>query len=161
MEYGKNITSINLLIVTEFCDNYESHYYHWAKPMIDFFTKGCPKLKSLTLESLRGWKDIESFRADLKQDFSCIHKSAFENGDFSQLWDQTIIKESLEELYKGCKELKDLKLTRVKFKDLHTEDEIKKILPGCNVEIKDCCFKRLDEYDSEWTLAKHHALRCL
>ena len=147
VKYGRNLCSINLLIVGEFGDYHDD----WAKPMIDFFTEGCPKLKSLTLESLRGWKDTESFKADLSENLPEVHKDAIKNADFSHFWDQSITKESLEALYKGCKELKDLKLTRVKFFDLYTEDEIKKILPGCNVEIKECQFDRLDEDDSEWT----------
>ena len=125
----------------------------FATPMMDFFTRGCPKLKSLTLESLRGWIDPEFTRAEMSKLFSGFPGSedAMINMDFSNFYDQSIPKKSLEAFYKGCKELKDLKLTRVKFRDLYTEDELKKILPGCNVEIKECQFDRLDEDDSEWT----------
>ena len=153
IELGKNLCSINLLIVSEFGNSNDD----WAKPMIDFFSEdkmseGCPKLKSLTLESLRGWKDTEALKADLSRFLPEGRKDAFKNVDYSHFYDQSISKESLEKLYKGCKELKDLKLTRVKFSDIYTEDELKKILPGCNVEIKECRFEHLYEDDSEWTI---------
>ena len=80
------------------------------RQMINCIIEGCPKLKVLTLESLRGFCDLP------------------------------VCKESLEALYKSCKELKDLKLTKAFFEDIFTEDEIKKILPDCNVEIKECQF---------------------
>ena len=88
------------------------------RQMINCIIEGCPKLKTLTLESLRGFCDLP------------------------------VCKESLEALYKSCKELKDLKLTKAFFEDIFTEDEIKKILPDCNVEIKECKFEDLD--DSSW-----------
>ena len=147
-EQGKSLLDLKLLIANEtgILSNLQTSY------LLEYISAGCPKLKSLTLESLRGWKDTESFKADLSENLPEVHKDAIKNADFSHFWDQSIPKESLEALYKGCKELKDLKLTRVKFRDLYTEDELKKILPGCNVEIKDCRFYYpLDEYDSEWT----------
>ena len=151
MKYGKDLCSINLLTVGESGQVRGG----FATPMMDFFTRGCPKLKSLTLESLRGWIDPEFTRAEMSKLFSGFPGSedAMINMDFSNFYDQSIPKKSLEAFYKGCKELKDLKLTRVKFRDLYTEDELKKILPGCNVEIKECQFDRLDEDDSEWTSA--------
>ena len=57
--------------------------------------------------------------------------------NLSEFWNLIISEEGLEALREGCKELKDLKLTRVSFEDILTEDEIKKILPECNVEIND------------------------
>ena len=108
-ELGKALYSINLLIVGDDALNV------FEKPMIDYIIEGCPKLKTLTLESLRGFCDLP------------------------------VCKESLEALYKSCKELKDLKLTKAFFEDIFTEDEIKKILPDCNVEIKECKFEDLDD----------------
>ena len=89
---GKNLSSINLLIVGE--------EYEEDELMINFIIEGCPKLKTLTLESLRGWK--ESPLPFISEDI-------------------VINKESLKALYKGCKELKDLKITRVLFWDIFTE----------------------------------------
>ena len=99
-EYGKDLCSINLLIDAQ------------LHPIIDYIIEGCPKLKTLTLESLR-------------------------DSNF-WFWRRIFIPmESLEALYKGCKELKDLKLTKIYFEDTFTEEEIKKILPDCNVELKE------------------------
>ena len=108
---GKNLCSINLLCVASDVNN--------CLPMVDHFAEGCPKLKTLTIEtlSLPAW-----------------------NGHWDW-FDITITKESLEELYTGCKELKDLKLTKVYLQEMYTEDEIKKILPDCNVETKECIFE--------------------
>ena len=103
--------------------------------MIDYIIEGCPKLKTLTLESLRGWN------------MSSLPIFKYLASDF---WDLIINKESLEALHKGCKELKYLKLTKVLFEDVSTEDEIKKILPDCNVEIKECKFEDwITESESE------------
>ena len=98
-ELGKDLSSINLLITP-------GRYTNDDGLMINSIIEGCPKLKTLTLESL-----------------------------LSLL---VISKESLKALYNGCKELKDLKLTKVLFLNIFTEDDIKKILPDCNVEIKEC-----------------------
>ena len=53
--------------------------------------------------------------------------------------------------------MKELKHTNVIFEEIDTE-EVKKILPDCNIEIKECHFDGLesddsffDESDSEWT----------
>ena len=151
-KYGKNLLSIKLVIANQTgplpCQVHPTY-------VLKYIASGCPKLKSLTLESLRGWIDPEFTRAEMSKLFSGFPGSedAMINMDFSNFYDQSIPKKSLEAFYKGCKELKDLKLTRVKFRDLYTEDELKKILPGCNVEIKECQFDRLDEDDSEWTSA--------
>ena len=99
-ELGKDLSSINLLIIGE--------EYEEDGLMINSIIEGCPKLKTLTLESL-----------------------------LSLL---VISKESLKALYKSCKELKDLKLTNVIFEEIDTEDEVKKILPNCNFDIKECYF---------------------
>ena len=117
---GKALCSINLLIVGDDTLNV------FEKPMIDYIIEGCPKLKTLTLESLRGW--------------NVSTMSKFFASDF---WDLIINKENFEALYKGCKELKDVKLTKVLFEDISNENEIKKILPDCNVEIKECEFREL------------------
>ena len=141
MLLGNNLSSINLLICSE-----TGWMADHSKPMIDFIIEGCPKLKSLTLESLRGWK--KSPKAKLTKSLTNRRPDlgdVFKDVDFSDIWDLTISKESLEALYKSCKELKDLKLTKIDFEDIFTEDEIKKILPGCNVEIKECYFKQVDD----------------
>ena len=92
---GKNLSSINLLM------NFND------QQMIICISEGCPKLKTLTLESAS-----DDFTPDLNID-----------------------KWILEKLQKDCKELKDLKLSKVWFWNIHSEDEIKKILPACNVEL--------------------------
>ena len=135
MEHGKDLSSINLLIRNE-----TGPMEDFMKPVIDFFTEGCPKLKNLTLESLRGWKDDTDFKtklAELLSEYETVWPD-IKKKDFSQLWDLSISKESLEALYKGCKELKDLKFTKIGFWDVFTDDEVKEILPNCNVEIKEC-----------------------
>ena len=126
-ELGKALYSINLLIVGDDALNV------FEKPMIDYIIEGCPKLKTLTLESLRGW--------------NVSTMSKFFASDF---WDIIINKENFEALYKGCKELKDVKLTKVLFEDISNENEIKKILPDCNVQIKECEFDDLDNSSSSW-----------
>ena len=72
--------------------------------------------------------------------------------DVSDCWDFRIEEDSLKDLSKGCKELKDLKLTKIAFEDIFIEDQIKKMFPDCNVEINECSFQEEDEDDSEqWT----------
>ena len=98
-EHGKDLCSISLIgLIGNRC--------------IKNIAEGCPKLKTLTLESVS-----DDFRHYLSID-----------------------KWTLEDLQKDCKELKDLKLSKVCFWNIHYEDEIKKILPDCNVEIKGCQF---------------------
>ena len=55
-------------------------------------------------------------------------------------------KEILEALQKGCKELKHLKLTKVRFEGIFSMEEIRKILPDCNLELKDV---KDDTYDAD------------
>ena len=56
----------------------------------------------------------------------------------SNLLGNLLITWSLEELSKKCKKLKELKIINAYlFSD---EDEIKKMFPDCNVEIKECKF---------------------
>ena len=155
-DHGKNLCSINLLIVSQhdtwftdfvFDDNY-------TKPMIRYIIKGCPKLKTLTLESLRGWKElpkakISHYLANFGTSYG--YEDFIKSADLSNFWDISISKESMEALYKGCKELKELKLTRIGFQDVFTDDEVmkihKKILPNCNVEVKECHY--LDDPNSD------------
>ena len=143
LELGKNLCSINLLIASE--TGLRANY---SKPTIDFIIEGCPKLKNLTLESLRGWKKsakpkLSRILSNLGYNFKDIHG----NWTMEDFYDISISKASLEALYKSCKELKDLKLTKIDFVDILTEDEIKKILPNCNVEIKECHY--LDDPNAE------------
>ena len=79
-----------------------------TRHVLECISAGCPKLKSLTLDS--------------------------------NMWDLEINRKSLEELRKGCKELKDLKLFQI-WQSNNAEDDIKKIFPDCNVEIKECDWK--------------------
>merc|ERR1712203_719107 len=44
----------------------------------------------------------------------------------------------------SLREKKDLKLTRFSF-DIYNEDQIKRMFPGCNVEIKECEFAEFDQ----------------
>ena len=141
-ELGKHLCSINLLIAgrdENFTNSLLGSSITNAR-MIECIIEGCPKLKTLTLESLRGWKEspkaeisnwLSKIRPDLVSEFQ-------EDFDLTDAWDLTINEESLKALSKGCKELKDLKFTKISFEEIFTEDEIKKILPGCNVEIKEC-----------------------
>ena len=84
--------------------------------LIPSIIEGCPKLKTLTLQS---------------------------SEDEEYLMISTDI---LEALQKGCKELKHLKLTKVRFEDIFSMEEIKKILPDCNLEFKDV---KDDTYDAD------------
>ena len=86
----------------------------YISQMINCIIEGCPKLKTLSLGSVR------------------------EN------WDLSISKERLEALFMGCNELKHLKLTKAFLEDLFNEGEIKKIWPHRNVEIEQCEFDDLD-----------------
>ena len=131
MEHGKNLSSINLLILF----GIDFDRFGWI------FTEGCPKLKNLTLESLRGWKDDTYFKAKLT-DLSSEDLSLspyYVKKHFFELWDLSMSKKNLEALYKGCKELKDLKLTKIGFWGVST-DKVKEILPNCNVELKECYY---------------------
>ena len=106
-ELGKDLSSINLLIPG-------------GGGFLAHIIEGCPKLKTLTIESLRGWS-------------------------FSLGFIDLISKKSLKALYKSCKELKDLKLTQVCFKGISDEYEIEEIFPDCKVEIKECAFDESDD----------------
>ena len=46
--------------------------------------------------------------------------------------------DGLEALSKGCKELKNLKITNGYFVNVTTIDEVKEIFPNCKVELKNC-----------------------
>ena len=83
---------------------------------LDFIINGCPKLKTLSLGS---------------------HSLAHSN--------LVIFEGNLEDLSKGCKDLKDLKITNAKVwwsnrYGSYTEDKVKEMFPNCNVEIKECEF---------------------
>ena len=121
-EHGKNLCSINLLLVCH------DDYRDLEHDLIPSIIEGCPKLKTLTLQS---------------------------SGDEEYLM---MSKEILEALQKGCKELKHLKLTKVRFEDIFSMEEIKKILPDCNLEFKDViddtydADNSSDDYDSDNSL---------
>ena len=63
MGLGKSLCSINLLIVGNDQKVIRGHWRGnvFEKPMIYYIIKGCPRLKSLTFESLRGWKELPKF----------------------------------------------------------------------------------------------------
>ena len=144
-ELGKNLCSIHLLVVME-----DMSLDVYKKPMIDFIIEGCPKLKSLTLESLRGWRKWKESLAIHMPQISEVYKENPEMAEmFNKLGDLTLTEENLKALQKGCRELKVLNLTKVGFKGISTENEIKKILPDCNVEIKEC---HLEDEDEELSL---------
>ena len=124
-EHGRDLRSLNLLIVGR-----DDTSIDFNTPMIDYIIEGCPNLKTLTLESLRGWKKFEPDEL----------MSKFLNDLMSKSSDIAITEENLKDLYNSCKELKDLKLTNVIFEEIDTEDEVKKILPNCNFDIKECYF---------------------
>ena len=124
-EHGRDLCSLNLLIVGRGNTSID-----FNTPMIDYIIEGCPNLKTLTLESLRGWKKFEPDEL----------MSKFLNDLMSKSSDIAITEENLKDLYNSCKELKDLKLTNVIFEEIDTEDEVKKILPDCNIDIKECYF---------------------
>ena len=148
-KFGKNLRSINLLIVGR--DETFHWFNHTNAEMINCIIKGCPKLESLSLESLRGWKDppkdkmsklllvSRSLRLSTINFDPKVFKD-LNDLDVSDCWDFRIEEDSLKDLSKGCKELKDLKLTNVIFEEIDTEDEVKKILPNCNFDIKECYF---------------------
>ena len=151
-EFGKDLISIDLLIVGAI-DNFECLDVPEDSRFIYYIIEGCPKLKSLTLESLRGWSK-ESPKAKMSRFLSEVSSFGLTQSEIllsnylrnlSEFWNINISEEALEALREGCKELKDLKLTKVTFEDILTEDEIKKILPECNVEINDCEFPEIDD----------------
>ena len=88
---------------------------------------GCPKLKTLTLETLRGGKRHD-YQANISDYF----------------WDLKISQTNLE----AGEKLKDLKLTRVLFEDIFTVDDLEKLLPDCNVEMKECEFALEGSFDA-------------
>ena len=148
-KYGKNLLSIKLVIANEtgFHLNFQTTY------VLKYIAKGCPKLRSLTLESLRGWHETESLKGSLiergikytyGEDPEAI-KKAWKDLD---MWDIEIDKKDLEEFSKGCKEFKDLKLAKIRFVEILAEDDIKKIFPNCNLEIKECAYDHPPEDDT-------------
>jgi len=120
-KHGKDLRSLKLLIIGR---DYTTTGFN--TPMLDYIVEGCPNLETLTLESLRGWKK----KPDAKKAFFADLLFASSN--------ICITKENLKALYKGCNELKDLKLTKVIFEEIDTKDEVEKILPDCNIKIKEC-----------------------
>ena len=162
-KFGKNLRSINLLIVGRDETFLDLWFKHTNVEMINCIIEGCPKLESLSLESLRGWKDPPK---DKMSKLLLVSRSLrlstinfdpkvlkdLNDLDVSDCWDFRIEEDSLKDLSKGCKELKDLKLTKITFEDIFIEDQIKKMFPDCNVEINECSFQEEDEDDLEqWT----------
>ena len=139
-KFGKDLCSINMLTVLRPQKICFRHF-------LDHISEGCPKLKTLTLESLRGWKEMPFNYRYVEDDFE---------DDDSDDWDLIISVESLEGLHNRCKELKDVKLTHVWFDHIFTEDDMKQFLPNCNVELKECGFDDFDElvklHDREFKL---------
>ena len=156
MKHGKDLCSINLLIVGRDETFLDLWFKHTNVEMINCIIEGCPKLESLSLELLRGWKDPPK---DKMSKLLLVSRSTIDldpkvlkdlnDLDVSDCWDFRIEEDSLKDLSKGCKELKDLKLTKITFEDIFIEDQIKKMFPDCNVEINECSFQEEDEDDSE------------
>ena len=103
--FGNGLRVINL----KFKDDQDCNF-DWI--FEDYIAKGCPKLRSLSLESLN-LSDSESL--------ICMF-------------------DDLKSLSKGCKELKNLKLTKICLGDAEsiTKSEIMEMFPNCNVEFKNC-----------------------
>ena len=96
-EFGKDLISIDLLIVgANPNDTFESVQYILdvgvpeADRVINYIIEGCPKLKSLTLESFRGWTK-ESPKAKISSISWMSHDSydsdLFEDYDSDISWD--------------------------------------------------------------------------
>ena len=150
-KYGKNLLSIKLVIANQTgplpCQVQTTY-------VLKYIASGCPKLKSLTLESLRGWHETESLKESLIMSgikYTCGEDpEAIKNYIQNDLdvWDIEIDKKDLEKLSKGCKELKDLKLAKIRFEDIFAENDIKNIFPNCNLEIKECAYDHPHEDDT-------------
>ena len=112
-EFGKNICAIKIL-VEKSAYPIEFPVGYPMEIMIGDIIEGCPKLKTLTLESL-----------------------VLEGGS-----DLFIEKNCLETLSEDGKELEILRIIKGHFWDLFDEKEVKEILPNCNVELKECSFKK-------------------
>ena len=111
-KFGKNLCAIKILV--EKSAHYIAFLYepHPMEMMIGDIIEGCPKLKTLTLESLEGGSGL------------FIKKNCL----ISLSWNE--------------KELETLRIIKGHFSDLFDEKEVKEILPNCNVEIKECLFKK-------------------
>ena len=101
--FGNGLSVINLKLYNDQDLNLD-----WI--FTDYISRGCPKLKYLTFESL---------------DSSYVIEISF--------W-------GLKSLSKGCKELKKLKFTKIFLCEAHLypKNEVMKVFPNCNVEIKNC-----------------------
>ena len=105
-EFGKNLCGIKIFV--ENAGELESKLVNIFGDIFE----GCPKLKTLTLESLEGGSGL------------------------------FIEKNCLETLSEDGKELEILRIIKGHFWDLFDEKEVKEILPNCNVELKECSFKK-------------------
>ena len=107
--YGEDLCDINLFL------------NHFVICPIYFIKNGCPKLKTLSLGSPT--LDI----------YSNPNPSPWEHTNLY------FAPQVLYQLSKGCKELKDLKISKAKFR-LYNEEEVKEMFPNCNVDIKESQF---------------------
>merc|ERR1712223_1848969 len=108
-EHGRDLRSLNLLIVGREPPYFrDDTYIDFNTPMIDYIIEGCPNLKTLTLESLRGWKKFEPDE----------YLSKFVNDLISKSSDIAITEENLKDLHNSCKLLKELKLTNITFEEI-------------------------------------------
>jgi len=120
LTFGNGLCVINLKMYngcTEDEDDGEKYGYSFDWVFDDYISKGCPKLKSLSLESL-----------DLDGDPDMFIEICESSG--------------LSALSKGCKELENLKLTKICLGDANSHKwrnrKIKKMFPNCNVELINC-----------------------
>ena len=119
LTFGNGLHVINLKIyngcIEEYDGQKDGYCFDWV--FDDYISKGCPKLKSLSLESL----DLD--------------------GD-SNMFIEICESAGLRSLSKGCKELENLKLTKICLGDANSQKwrnrEIKEMFPNCNVELKNC-----------------------
>ena len=97
--------------------------------------RGCPKLKSLTLESLVLSEALTT----------CVNP-------FEKDSDYLITIEGLNSLSEGCNNLKNLKCTKIIIVDSQNlESEVKKVFPNCHVEFKNCVMKSWNGFEWEYT----------
>ena len=103
-------------------NNFDSSDGHFKDGTLDFIINQCPKLKSLSIGS--------------------------HSLDHSNL---VIFEESLKDLSKRCKELKNLKITKAKLRaepiwKKTDGGPVEEIFPDCNVEIKESEFISNDDW---------------
>ena len=134
-KFGNGLSGINLLM------------NGFGSGCLKAIIEGCPKLKTLTLEPFHDPEYTNTiwyvtFLSRIVAAGLPGHVLATMPISFSDLFDDDMVA-----LSEGCKDLKDLKITKGFFPSF-TESEIKSILPNCNVEMKECLFD--DSQNAHW-----------